>query len=341
VVDAHARMNFPNRHKFHHSARREAALAGADVILALEPVEIWGLTNTVPDIEWRPNRALRRQANLKMIHIGSESLLAKSNYGDIQRFSTVDLSIAGDAEATMPTLIEAVRREITPMRKAALSLRGEKLAEMSTKFMDQWRQEAAYAWNARPISSARLSLELWDQIKRDDWMMPTETQLMSDWPYRLWNIDKPYRIMGGSGAQGVGYNAPAALGAALANKPHGRLTVAMVGDGDFNMCAGVLWTAAHHRIPLLMVVRNNRAYHQEVMYVHNMAARRNRDPARCDIGTAINDPNIDHAKLAQGYGVYAEGPIENPNDLAPAIRRALERVRKGEPALLDVITQPR
>jgi hypothetical protein len=39
--------------------------------------------------------------------------------------------------------------------------------------------------------------------------------------------------------------------------------------------------------------------------------------------------------------MYGEGPIESPKDLAPAIKRALERVRKGEPALLDVITQPR
>ncbi len=61
-------------------------------------------------------------------------------------------------------------------------------------------------------------MELWDQIKNEDWMMPTESQFISDWPYRLWDINKPYQTMGGSGAQGIGYNTPAALGAALANK---------------------------------------------------------------------------------------------------------------------------
>jgi len=75
--------------------------------------------------------------------------------------------------------------------------------------------------------------------------------------------------------------------------------------------------------------------------VHNMAARRNRDPARGDIGTVIRDPNIDHAKIAQGYGIYAEGPISDPNDLRPALRRALDVVRGGEPALLDVVMQAR
>jgi acetolactate synthase-1/2/3 large subunit len=213
---------------------------------------------------------------------------------------------------------------------------------MSAGFLDQWRREATYGWDASPISSARLSMELWDQIKNDDWMLATETQLMSDWPYRLWDITKPYQTMGGSGAQGIGYNTPAAVGAALANRPHGRLTVAIVGDGDFNMAPpAALWTAAHHRIPLLMIVRNNRAFHQEVMYVQAMAARRNRDVTRCHIGTAISDPNIDHAKLAQGYGIYAEGPIANPGELGPAIRRALAVVRRGEPALIDVIAQPR
>ncbi len=342
VVDPHMRMNFPNRHKFNHSLRREAALAAADVVLALEPIELWGLTNTVADVDLRPNRALRRQPNLKIIHIGTEGLMAKSNYGDIQRFASVDLSIPGDAEATMPSLIEAVRAEISPVRRAALAARGLQLAEQSAGLMDAARREAAFAWNASPISSARLSMELWDQIKNDDWMMPTETQLMSDWPYRLWDITKPYQTMGGSGAQGVGYNTPAAIGAALANKPHGRLTIAMVGDGDFNMApASAIWTAAHHQIPMLMVVRNNRAYHQEVMYVQNMAIRRNRDPANCYIGTAIRDPNIDHAQIARGYGLYAEGPIDNPNDLGPAVRRALAVVRRGEPALIDVVSQPR
>jgi thiamine pyrophosphate-dependent acetolactate synthase large subunit-like protein len=72
-----------------------------------------------------------------------------------------------------------------------------------------------------------------------------------------------------------------------------------------------------------------------------MANRRNRGATRWHIGTTIDNPNVDFAKIAQGMGVWAEGPIANPNDLGPAIRRALAIVRKGEPALLDVVTQPR
>ena len=107
------------------------------------------------------------------------------------------------------------------------------------------------------------------------------------------------------------------------------------GDGDFLYAPGVWWTAAHHRIPLLAVMHNNRAYHQEVMHLQRMANRHNRGITRAHIGTTIDDPNVDFAKIAQGMGVHAQGPITNPNDLAPAIKRALEVVKRGEPSLID------
>ena len=104
---------------------------------------------------------------------------------------------------------------------------------------------------------------------------------------------------------------------------------------------GVLWTAAHYKIPILFVMNNNRAYHEEVMHLQRMAGRRERGIDRAHIGNVINDPAIDFAKLAQSLGVHAEGPIANPGDLAPAISRAIATVKSGEPALIDVIMQPR
>jgi thiamine pyrophosphate-dependent acetolactate synthase large subunit-like protein len=86
---------------------------------------------------------------------------------------------------------------------------------------------------------------------------------------------------------------------------------------------------------------NNRAYHAEVMFLQKQCAARNRGVDRAHIGTTISDPNIDYAQMAKAYGIYGEGPIEHPNDLAPALRRGLERVRAGEPAVIDVLTQPR
>jgi len=91
----------------------------------------------------------------------------------------------------------------------------------------------------------------------------------------------------------------------------------------------------------LSVMHNNRGYHQELMHVQRMADRHNRGITRAHIGTTLVGPYIDYAKLAQSMGLYAEGPITDPKDLGPALRRAIEAVERGEPALVDVVTQPR
>jgi thiamine pyrophosphate-dependent acetolactate synthase large subunit-like protein len=104
---------------------------------------------------------------------------------------------------------------------------------------------------------------------------------------------------------------------------------------------GILWTSAHHKIPLLSIMHNNRGYHQELMHIQRMADRHNRGITRANIGTTIVGPDINYAKLAQSMGVHGEGPITDPNELGPAIQRAVETVQSGEPALVDVVTQPR
>jgi acetolactate synthase-1/2/3 large subunit len=131
------------------------------------------------------------------------------------------------------------------------------------------------------------------------------------------------------------------VGAALANRKHGRLSINIQNDGDLMFAPGSLWTAAHHRIPLLTIMHNNRAYHQEVMEVQRMALQHGRNATRAHIGNKLEDPPIDYAKLAQSMGVHGEGPISDPRELGPAIKRAIEIVKRGEPALVDVLTQPR
>jgi thiamine pyrophosphate-dependent acetolactate synthase large subunit-like protein len=135
--------------------------------------------------------------------------------------------------------------------------------------------------------------------------------------------------------------APAGLGAALANRKHGRLSISVVGDGDLMFGPGILWTAANSKIPLLYIVHNNRGYHMEIMQMQVISNRRQRGSDRVRIGCEITNPNIDFAAMAKGLGVYAEGPISDPKDLGAAFRRAIEVVKKGEPALIDVISQGR
>ena len=171
--------------------------------------------------------------------------------------------------------------------------------------------------------------------------MVSPTGGVSRWPQRLWNFEKHHQHIGDSGGYGVGYAAPSSVGAALANRKHGRLTVAIQPDGDLMYAPGVLWTAAHHNIPLLTVMHNNRAYHQEIMHVQRMCSLHNRGVDRAWIGTTIDNPAIDYAKLAQSMGVWAEGPVTDPGKLGAAIRRALAVVKDGKPALVDVVCQGR
>jgi thiamine pyrophosphate-dependent acetolactate synthase large subunit-like protein len=342
VSSARGRMNFPSRHPLNQTLRTAAVISDADVIVGLEVMDFWGTVNSVLDLVERRSKRLAKD-DVKLVHIGVGDLTHKANYQDFQRYAEVDLAIAGDAEATLPSLIEAVKRLLTPDRRQAIQARGARLAAASKAAIERARADATYAWDASPISTGRVSAEVWTEIEHEDWSLVNNglASGVGAVPVGFWNFTKHYQFLGGSGGAGIGYGAPASVGAALANRKYGRLSVTIQADGDLMYAPGVLWTAAHHKIPLLAVMHNNRAYHQEMMHIQKMGNRRNRGVDRAHIGTSLDEPAIDFAKLAQSMGWYAEGPITQPNDLAPAIKRALAVVKRGEPALLDVVTQPR
>jgi acetolactate synthase-1/2/3 large subunit len=336
VIDTIQRMNFPSRHPLNQG---NGAIGSADVIVALETPLLWDTVNASSE-EGTQAAHSRLKAGAKLVSISSLDLFSRSNYQDFGRYQEVDISIGADAEETLPLLIEQIKRLMTPARKSAIEARGAKLAAAHQKAEEQIRLRASYGWDDNPISTARIAAELWAQIKNKDWSLVSRSDGMSSWAQRLWKFEKYYHHIGQSGSVGIGYSAPASVGAALANRKHGRLSINLQNDGDLMYQPGVLWTAAHHRIPMLTVMHNNRAYNTEVMQVQRMAGQHHRDVGRCWIGTEIDHPAIDFAKVAQGLGWYAEGPISDPKELGPAIRRALAVVEKGEPALLDTITQP-
>ena len=339
VNDQRNRMNLPTAHPFYNTGN----IANADVLLTLEVEDTFMLTHRMSPLNrigMDPARRITKDG-AKIVSISSLELLQKSNYQDFARYNEVDMNIAGDGEATLPILIEACKKLITPDRKRALAERGAKLAEIHTRNHEQSLAQATLGWDSSPLAPARISAELWAQIKNEDWSLVGNDGFFGRWPTRLWNFDKHYQFIGGSGGEGVGYGAPAAVGAALANKKYGRFTVNIQNDGDLNYAPGVLWTAVHHQIPLLTIMNNNRGYHQEVMFVTTMAARANRDVSRAGIGTKLIEPNIDYAGMARAYGMQGIGPITEPKDVGPAIKRAIEIVKRGEPVLIDTVTQGR
>jgi acetolactate synthase-1/2/3 large subunit len=325
-VSSSERMDFPNRHPL---AGTGFANYIPDVTICLEVNDVSGTARAA------------RERNAKTISVSSIDLSHKANIQEFGKYSEVDLDIGADAQATLPALIEQCKKLITPDRRRAMQERGAKLAEAHKEARRRNVELAAVGWDASPVSLNRLCAELWPQIKDLDWSLVSWQGFISGWPGKLWNFDKHYQYIGGQGAGGMGYGAPAAVGAALANRKHGRFSVSIQTDGDLNYAPGVLWTAAHHRIPLLTIMHNNRGYHQEVMFIEQAASIRNRGADRAHIGTKLWDPDINYAKMAQAYGMEGFGPITDPKDLAPTFRKAIELVRKGEPVMIDVVTQPR
>jgi acetolactate synthase-1/2/3 large subunit len=336
VVDIGGRMNMPTTHYLCRSDDKRALVAEADVVLLLEVADPWGQFNTISD----PHHEYRQLAkpDIKLIHVSLGDTLTKSNYQDAQRFQPVDLAISGDAQATLPALTEAVKSGISVMRRAAIADRATKLRTDYRRMKERARTAASVGWDATPVSTARMSTALWNTIKNEKWCVAVSGM---QWNRGLWPATEYYNFIGASGGSGVGYGAPAAVGAALANRDKGIITVSFEGDGDLMYAPGVLWTAAHHKIPLLMVMHNNRAYHQEVMHLQKMAGLHNRPMDRAAIGTTIENPNIDFAKLAQSMGVWSEGPIADAAKIDSALSRALAVVKRGEPALVDVVCQGR
>ena len=341
VIDYRSRMNMPNTHYLCQSERAGGLVAQADCILSLEPVDLYGQLNAMRDQLERTEIA-KSKKGVKVVSISTRDLLVHSNYQDFQRYVGADINITADAQTTLPFLIEAVQRETVSGGKNSIAVRGEKMREAYQGIAERARAEAALAWDASPISSARMYMELWDQLKKEDWALVSDGDFSSRWPHRLWPLEKHYRFIGGSGGYGVGYQPVAALGAALAHRDAGgRVVVAITGDGAYNMAPHTLWTAAHHGIPYLTIIQNNRAYHQEVMHIQRMANRHNRGIRNAGIGATIDNPNIDYAKVAQGYGAVGIGPISDPNDLSEAFRKGIAAVKAGQPALIDVVMQPR
>ena len=337
VIDLGGRMNFPNTHHLCLSDMKRALVRDADVILMLEVYDPWGQVNGLSD----PFKTVRPEAkaDVKIITIGMNDVSIRSNYQDFQRFLSVEMAIPGEAQASMPVLTEYILKNATAAQKASFEARREQMKKRWDQQLKEAKEGAALGWDASPISTARLAMETFEVIKNEPWCLAVSDRI--SWARKLWPTTQYHQMLGGSGGQGVGYGLPASVGAALANKSLGRMTVTFQPDGDLLYAPGALWTAAHHKIPLLMVMHNNGGYYQEVMHLQRMASLHNRRTDQAWIGNSLRNPDIDFAKIAQGMGVWAEGPIKDPSQLKGALQRALAEVKQGRPALLDVVCQAR
>lgn len=232
-VSGSGRMNFPNQHYLAQGGR--GLVRQADVILGLEENSLWDNVNAMRDQVHRVSSRVARD-DVKLINISSEDLFVKSNYQTFQRFQPVDLDITGDAEASLAYLIEEVKEQMPRSMRSKLKEREQRYKKSHQQAIEGARRAAALGWNQSPVSIDRISMELWDVMKDRDWSYVSRLPSAS----RLWDMNKHYHHVGGSGGAGVGYNLPATIGAALANREHGRFSVSIQPDGDSLYAPGAI-----------------------------------------------------------------------------------------------------
>ena len=340
VIDKGARFNFPTTHPLDVTDGARELLQKADVILALDVPDLYGSLTTVS----KQTRACEYVTSpaAKIISISMNDMLVRSWAGDVQALQPVDVPMSADTSVAIPELTRLCRELLgtNGQKKAAIEARQKELAEKHKSRRAKWMADAQAKASLQNISTAFLAYDLGEVIKREDWVLVNGTS--NGWSRRLWDFTQPNQYLGASGGAGVGYGASAAIGAALALKETGKLAVDIQADGDLLMTSSSLWTAAKHRIPLLIVMHNNQSFYNSEEHGIEVAKYRGRPVENAGVGTHVDDPAVDFAKMAQSFGIHAEGPIQRPAELRPALERALKFVKeKRLPALVDVIAEPR
>ncbi len=333
VVDVHARHNFPTNHPL--CMTYTDVLREADLMLALDVRDLERPTTTLKSATREVTSVLPE--GCKVVEIGFGDLELSSWSLDYGRYQETAISVMADTSLAVPQLVELVRERLgrDGSRGERIQARGADIAERHARARARWLAEAHEDWDASPMTTGRLALEVWDAIKDEDWVLTAGT--LKNWALKLWDFDKPYRHPGQD--LGTATQIGISLGVALAHKGTGRLVVDLEPDGDLMFDAGALWVAAKHEIPFLIVMYNNRAYYNDWEHQIRMARLRGTPRERANIGMDMRGPAPDFARLAQSMGWYAEGPIEDPREVAPALQRAIRQVKAGKPALLDTITR--
>jgi thiamine pyrophosphate-dependent acetolactate synthase large subunit-like protein len=334
VIDVGGRFNFPNTHPLDLTGAEGELLKDADIVLALDVHNPYKYLTTTA----RDTRASSYIIPEKcfLIHFAVQHLPAKSWSHTYGKLVTIDLPVTADTALALPLLTKTCRDLLTEDGRINLRKRYEDLAVRHEALRKEWRSMAEKERNKSPIALSWLAKEMWEVIKDEDWAMVNVD--IQGWARRLWDWEKPYQFIGGPG---LGVRLAHSLGAALAHKKEGRLCIDFQPDGDLLFNPAGLWTAARHRIPLLMVMNNNQSYYNSERHQEMMAEIRERPLQNKGIGTRIEDPAVDYAGLARDMGIYGVGPIDNPNALRPALEEAVRVVKeKRQAALVDVVTIP-
>lgn len=151
------------------------------------------------------------------------------------------------------------------------------------------------------------------------------------------NATGPLSFLGLDGGAGIGSGPGQTVGAALALKDTKTLAVSVLGDGDYLMGCNALWTAAHCRLPCLIVVANNRSFYNDEVHQERVARARNRPRENKGIGQQITNPTPDLNAMAVALGLSVPGPCcTDRKDLPDMMAKAVKLAQEGKPVVIDV-----
>jgi acetolactate synthase-1/2/3 large subunit len=336
VIDTADRLNFPTDHPLNLSFAPDEVLAEADLLVALDVADVYGLVRRTDRIA-RTTRSILR-SGARVARIGLEDYIVRSWASDYQRQPEVDLPILAETANALPQLLDAVRSRGQASRWAA---RRAAVEDRGRKVWAEGQAEAARGGGERPMLQASVAHVMWEQIKSMPFILANGD--LQGWTHRVFSMREPRQFLGPSGGGGLGYGMGASVGAALAHRGSDKLVIDIQSDGDLMFTPGALWTAAHEKVPLLTVVVDNRSYYNSEEHQFTVARHRQRDAGRAPIATRIEDPVIDYCALARAMGVWAPAAAcETPEQLAATLPQAIEVVMgQKKPALLTVVTQPR
>ena len=306
---------FPTAHPSHAGApgahgpgsAAHAALKAADVIVSLDWVDLGGILKTTFD---------GKEPTAKVIQASLDYTIHNGWSMDYQILPPVDVMLSADPDAAVPLLIKELGFNATPKQphpKAPLP--GPVKASGDEITVDEMTLTLRRAVGDRPASLTHLSLS-WNG---------------ASWPYA-----HPLDALGSEGGGGVGGGPGNTVGSALALRGSGRLPIGICGDGDFMMSCTALWTAVHYRIPMMIVVCNNRSFFNDELHQERVARMRVRPVENRWIGQRVSDPDVDMAQIARAQGASGFGPVTSVDQMEKAFKEAIEVVEKGGVAVVDV-----
>lgn len=289
-------------------------IAAADAILALDWVDLGGtLRQALGDAE--PAATIVAASLDSALHNG----WSKDHFA----LPPVDLPIAADPDLVVAALLERIGEEPPDRADWPPALDAPPAVE-----------PPAGAIGMRALASA-LERALGDGPA-------CAVRLPLGWDGSDLRAAGPLDYLGQDGGAGLGSGPGMAVGAALAlgDADPDRLAVAVLGDGDFLMGCQALWTAARHRLPLLVVVANNRSFFNDEVHQERMAVARDRAVENRAVGIAIDDPDPDLAALARSLGLAGHGPVADPAALEETLAAAAAEARGGAAVVVDVRIDP-